>query len=313
MKKTILMIALCAFIISSFAQTITWKKVASLPEAYGSGEAVTLNNKIYFVAGRTSRTCPYFYEYDPKINTWKKLANIPNPTTNLALAAVNGKIYAIGGDQFQDTNREYNPKTNTWKLLKPMPTARQHIDCGIYEDKIYITGGLTSWENITTKHEVYDVSSNTWTEKAAIPGLRQNAAVVTVDSLIYVIGGSGTKNDIWGDLLTVETYNIKSDKWTRKNDLPQILFKPAAVVINKQIIALGGATRIGGKDQCSDKIFIYKPETDQWVKISNLPVKNVFFGCTSIDNKIYVIGGTNGGHPSWANYSEVYEGEIIKN
>lgn len=149
MKKIFITIVLLTVICSSFAQTITWKKIASLPEACGSGEAVSLNGKIYFVAGRASKLYPYFYEYDPKIKTWKKLADIPNPTTNLALAAVNGKVYAIGGDLFLDANREYNPNSNSWRLLEPMPTARQHIDCGVYEDKIYITGGLTSWESIT--------------------------------------------------------------------------------------------------------------------------------------------------------------------
>jgi len=39
----------------------------------------------------------------------------------------------------------------------------------------------------------------------------------------------------------------------------------------------------------------------------------VFFGCTTIGNKIYVIAGTVGGNPSWDTYPEVYEGEIIPN
>ncbi len=121
----ILFIAIC----SSFAQTIVWKELASLPEGYNGGEAVSLNNEIYFVAGRNdAAVTPFFYKFNPKTNKWTKLADIPKPATNFALATVNGKIYAIGGDQFQDANREYNPETNSWKLLKPMPTARQHIN-----------------------------------------------------------------------------------------------------------------------------------------------------------------------------------------
>lgn len=195
MKRIItLTIFIALFGISSFSQTIVWKELASLPEGYYSGEAVSMNNEIYFVAGRNDKsTTSSFYKFSPKTNKWNKLANIPNPATNLALAAVNEKLYAIGGDRFQNTNREYDPQTDTWKLLAPMPTARQHIDCGIYGDKIYITGGLTSWKDITKKHEVYDVSKKTWKEKAAIPYIVHNAAVVTVDSLIYVIGGAGTK------------------------------------------------------------------------------------------------------------------------
>jgi len=278
--------------ISSFSQTIVWKELASLPEGYNGGEAVSLNNEIYFVAGRTetTRSVAFFYKFNPKTNKWTKLADVPKPATNFSLAAVNGKIYSIGGDIFQDANREYDPKTNSWKLLKPMPTARQHINCGVYENQIYIAGGLTSWKTITKKHEVYNVLSNTWSEKEAIPSLRNNATVVSLDSLIYVFGGAGTKENIWGDNWTVETYNMNTDTWVQKNDLPQLLFGPGVTVVNNEIIVLGGQTLIDGKEDASKKVFIYKPKSDQWIETSPLPIKNVFFGCTAIGNKIYVIG-----------------------
>lgn len=311
MKRVLTIAFFCFFIYSSFAQTIVWKKLASLPEGYYSGEAVNLNNEIYFVAGRNDKsTTSFFYKFNPKTNHWTKLANIPNPATNLALAATNGKIYAIGGDRFQNSNREYNPQTDTWKILEPMPTARQHIDCGVYGNKIYITGGLTSWKDITKKHEVFDVAKGIWEDKAAIPYLVHNAAVVTADSLIYVIGGAGTKENIWGDVWRVEKYNINTNKWTQKKDLPQLLFKPAAIVVNKQIVVLGGFTKNNEQDVCSDQVFIYKPNSEQWIETTPLPAKNVFFGCSTIGNKIYVIGGTLG-NSTWDSYTSVYEGELI--
>lgn len=314
MKRVLIITFFCFFAYSSFAQTIVWKQVAPLPEGYYSGEAVNLNNEVYFVAGRNdASTTPFFYKFNPKMNTWIKLADIPNPATNLALAAVNGKIYAIGGDRFQNANREYDPQANSWKLLEPMPTARQHIDCGVYGNNIYISGGLISWKNITKKHEVFNTATNTWSEKAAIPYLVQNASVVTIDSLLYVIGGAGSKENIWEDVWTVETYNINTNKWKHINDLPQLLFGTAAVVVNKEIIVLGGQTLIDGKNDTSKKVFIYKTKSDQWIETSPLPIKNVFFGCTSIGNKIYVIGGTVGGNPNWESYTTVYEGELISN
>nr|NQU89653.1 hypothetical protein [Bacteroidota bacterium] len=314
MKKVIFFLICSVFIGSSYAQTIVWKQLASLPEGYYSGEAVTLDNEIYFVAGRNDKSVTsFFYKFNPKTNQWIKLADVPNPAINLALAAVNGKIYAIGGDRFQNANREYDPQADSWKIIEPMPTARQHIDCGIFDNTILIMGGLTSWENISTKNEAYDVLSNSWSEKAAIPSLRNNAAVVSLGPLIYVIGGAGTKDNIWGEILTVETYNVNSNEWVQKNDLPLLLFKPGAVVVNNEIVVLGGQTLINGKDDCSKKVLTYKPQTDEWMETTPLPAKNVFFGCTSIGNKIYVIGGTVGGNPNWESYPTVYEGEFIPN
>jgi len=298
----------------SLTQTIVWKQLADIPGGFYSGEVVTLNDEIYFVAGRNAVSLtPDFYKYNPKLNTWKKLSDIPNPAINLAMAAVNGKIYAIGGDRFQNTNREYNPQTNTWRILEPMPTARQHIDCGVYGDNIYISGGLTSWKNISKKHEVYNVSTNTWSEKAAIPSLRNNAAVVTLNDVIYVIGGAGTDEDVWADIWSVQTYNINSNKWTEKNNLPFKLFKPAAIVVNNKLMVLGGSTTIGENTVTLNKVLINNPESDEWIETTPLPSKNIFFGCTSIGNKIYVIGGTAGSESDWSEYTTVYEGEFITN
>lgn len=312
MKKIFITIIILTFTCSSFAQTIVWRELASLPEGFYGGEAVTLNNEIYFVSGRNdiSRT-PYFYKFNPKLNTWKKLSDIPNPATNLAVAAVNGKIYAIGGDKFQNSNREYNPKTNTWKILAPMPTARQHIDCGIFDNNIFIMGGLTSWKLISMKNEVYNIATNRWSEKAAVPSLKNCPAIVTIDSLIYVIGGGGSKASIWEETARVECYHIKSNTWEKKADLPYILYKPAAIVVNNKLVILGGSTTIGENTVTLDKVLIYNSESDEWIETTPLPSKNIFFGCTSIGNKIYVIGGTAGSESDWVNYPVVYEGELI--
>lgn len=314
MKRLITTLCFCTLICTSFAQTIVWKQLASLPEGYNGGEAVSLNNEIYFVAGRTKTTkSASFYKLNPKTNQWIKLADIPEPATNFALAAVKGKIYAIGGDRFQNANREYNPQTNTWRILEPMPTARQHIDCGVFDNSIFIMGGLTSWDSISKKNETYNISTNTWSEKAAVPSLRNCPAVVTKDSLIYVIGGGGSKASVWEETASVECYNIKSNTWERKADLPYKLYKPAAIVVNNKLMVLGGSTTIGENTVTLDKVLIYNSESDEWTETTPLPSKNIFFGCTSIGNKIYVIGGTAGSESDWLNYPVVYEGELINN
>lgn len=312
MKKVVFTLILLVWLCSAFAQTIVWRQRASLPKGYRNGEVVTLNDKIYFVTGAsTSSWPPFFYKYEPTTNIWTKLADLPGATQNLALASVDGKIYAIGGDSFRNTNYEYTPETNTWITLSPMPTARQHIDCGIYENNIYVIGGLTSWETITKKNEVYDVETDTWSEKSETPSLRNNPAIVTLDSLIYVIGGAGSDTDIWANIATVECYNTKTDSWEQKANLPYVLFKPAAVVVNNQILVLGGTTTVNGEGVCTDKVLLYKAETDEWKEITPLPDKNVFFGCTTIENKIYVICGQKGVPPNVSLYSTVYEGELI--
>jgi N-acetylneuraminic acid mutarotase len=289
------------------AQTIVWKKLASLPEKCSGGGAVSLDNIIYYVASShapRSETSD-FYMFDISANTWVKLANMPEARGNLAVAQVSGKIYAIGGG-FTNTNYEYTPETDTWQTLDSMPTSRQHIDCAVVNNKIHIIGGITSFQSITKKNEVYDTETDTWSERASIPSLRNNPAVVAKDSLIYVIGGAGSEKSIWKTTSAVECYNTKTNEWNTKSDLPFVLFKPGAVVVNNKIIVLGGQD---AKGKSLSSVLIYDIESDKWENTTLLPQINCFAGYASVGNKIYVIGGTTSS-PDWTYYSDVYEGTV---
>ena len=293
------------------AQTIVWKKLALLPETCSGGGAVVLNNKIYYAPGShapRSGTSD-FYMFDISANTWIKLADMPEVRGNFAIAEVSGKIFAIGGGKrgVTSTNYKYTPETDTWQTCDSMPTARQHIDCGVVDNKIYIIGGIISFKTITKKNEVYDIKTDTWTERASIPSLRNCPAIVTMDSLIYVIGGGGSENSIWKPITTVECYNTKTDEWTTKSDLPFVLYKPGAVVVNNKIVVLGGQN---AKGKSLSSVLIYDIKSDSWKSTTPLPKINCFAGYASVGNKIYIIGGTTS-DPDWTYYSDVYEGTIV--
>lgn len=292
------------------AQEIEWKKLQSLPKGICGGEAVTLFGKIYVIAGRddVSMTTD-FLMYDTEIDQWTNLTDVPEKRMNLALATIDNKIYAIGGDRFSASSYEYSLESNKWIKLNDMPTARQHIDCGVYMNDIYVIGGLTSWDSISKKNEVYNVKEKTWKEKSPIPSLRNNPAVVSIDSLIYVIGGGGTEEDVWKENALVECYNVNLDLWEKKSDLPNVLFKPGALVLNKYIYVLGGSSENENGYIVKNDVLVYDTEKDFWSITTPLPNKNIFAAYAGIKNKIYVIGGTSGA-PDWESYTDVYEGTV---
>lgn len=307
MKKLLITVIIINTFFASYAQTIVWKKLASFPNTTSGAEPIVLNNNIYYVPSSYAprSITSDFYRYDIPTNNWVKLANMPEAKGNLAVAEASGKIYAIGGG-FTKTNFMYTPETDTWQSLDSMPTARQHIDCGVVDNKIYVIGGITSYKNITKKNEVYDTETNTWSEKSPIPTLRNNPAIVAKDSLIYVIGGAGSEKSIWTTIATVECYNTKTDEWTTKADMPFVLFKPGAVVVENKIVVLGGQNQSG---KSISSVLIYDIESDTWEETTHLPKINCFAGFASVGNKIYVIGGTTS-DPDWTYYSDVYEGTI---
>lgn len=54
MKKIVFTLMLLFWLCSAFAQTIVWKRLASLPQGFRNGEAASLNDKIYFVTGASA-------------------------------------------------------------------------------------------------------------------------------------------------------------------------------------------------------------------------------------------------------------------
>jgi len=308
MKAINLIFVLIIIFQVGYTQTITWKKLASIPKPCADGEAVVLNNNIYLVAGNHGQYTESsdFYRYDISEDKWYQQSNLPREMGQLAMAEVAGKIFAIGGSSFSNTNYEYNPETNSWDSVAPMPTARQGIDCGIVDDKIYVIGGITSFSSITKKNEVYDPATNTWSEKTSIPTLRNRSAIVTMDSLVYVIAGAGSSSNIWQNIGTVECYNPKTDTWKTKSNLPIKPLKPGAVVVNNTIVVLGG---MDANNNSLSTVLIYNKENDSWKSITPLPKVNYVGAFASVGNKIYVIGGSNS-TPTETYYSDVYEGTL---
>src|SRR4026208_103129 len=78
--------------------TSPWKKGAPFPEADEELYGVTVNGKLYVIAGwGDGKARGANYEYDPATDKWTKKQPMPRPAHHAALAAVNGKIYAVGG------------------------------------------------------------------------------------------------------------------------------------------------------------------------------------------------------------------------
>ena len=258
---------LVLFCTSINAQEIEWKQVESLSTGYSSGEAVAVDGKIFFLTGRTQNaSSSKFLMYDPELDQWSNLPDIPEIRMNLAFSAIGNEIYAIGGDPILASGHKYSVENQEWSQINDMPTGRRHIDCGEYAGKIYVIGGIVSNTQASMKNEAYNIENDTWEEKEPTPSIRNNPAIASVDSLIYVIGGGGSESSIWEEVSTVESYNVITNTWEVKTDSPHVLFKPGAVVHDKEIYVLGGFS-----GDVTDKVLVYNTITDTWRETTPLP------------------------------------------
>ncbi len=309
---------------SLLAQQISWTRKADLPIPLSKAKAVTIHGKVYVIGGVSPSVSGFSksnYQYDPKTDTWTSRADIPVGRTNYAIAVVRDKIYLIGGDPFLNRVDIYDPATDKWYQGATMPTKRQHISCAVVDDKIYVIGGFENiccppfpercdWNtcaDISGKNEVYNPVTDTWESLASMPTPRHGLDMASVHGKIYVIGGMGTEASIWEPLNTVESYDPKSNEWSKKENMPTPRDGYGYSVINNKIIVFGGW--IDEKLQTTS-VIVYDVRSNRWKDVTPLPVKTGACAYVALGEHIYFFGGDR------EDYKEIftfaYEGMVIE-
>jgi len=231
--------------------------------------------------------------------TWTRKADMPTARIGLSTSVVNGKIYAIGGGSpngYTPATEEYDPTTDTWVKKKDMPTIRGDMSACAVNGKIYVMGGYGQGQPVEFSIlEEYDPENDKWTRKADMPTGRQFFSAEAVDGKIYAIGG-------WRDanaLSVVEEYDPEKDEWIKKTSMPDTRFDFSTGVVNGKIYVMGGYPT-GGLPKANDleKILStveeYNPKTDTWTKKENMPTARLAFSASSVNGKVYAIGGWDG-------------------
>ena len=125
-----------------------------------------------------------------------------------------------------------------WEQITELPTWRIGHVAAALNGKIYLIGGFDHHENLGGRApalstvDVYDTQTNTWHTAADMPTQRVAPQTVVFSNQIYVFGGYDRKGP--GGALrykkTVEMYDIATDTWTKKRDMPTLRHAVMAAV-----------------------------------------------------------------------------------
>jgi len=191
-----------------------------------------------------------------------------------------------------------------WAQRADMPTPRWDLSSAVVNGKIYAIGGVSNepGSKLLSTVEEYDPATNTWTNKSDMPtarlGTSQSSAVV--DGKIYTFGGLPAI--YYTHSLVVEVYDLETDTWMPRADLPQPRSHHASIVYNGFIYLFGGIQREsrGGLNfTIREAVLMYDPLMDLWLKVSEMPTPRQVLTANEIDGKIYTIGGDLGDYPDW--------------
>jgi uncharacterized repeat protein (TIGR01451 family) len=196
-------------------------KTASLPQALSNGQAVVLNNRIYYMGGIYNTgfnvvNTVYYATPDPvtgAITAWMSTtAPLPYKTTGqMAATTVNNRIYAMSGI----TNSTSNGSTPevffaeplasgdiiSWTEAQPMPQSVYGGAAVSFAGQVYDTGGAWGFDITSPSPYVVaglDVLPNGvggWVSTSGIePARLLHTAVVNADGWLYIVGGSNGAN-----------------------------------------------------------------------------------------------------------------------
>jgi N-acetylneuraminic acid mutarotase len=192
----------------------------------------------------------------------------------------------------RSTVEEYDPVTDTWTQKAGMPTRRSALSTSVVNGKIYAIGG-SDHPKVFSTMEMYDPVTDKWTQKADMRTARMGLSTSVVNGKIYAIGGY----NLVEDFLTVEMYDPATDMWVKKADMPTPRSNFATGVVNGGIHAIGGTAILGrgelGRWETISKVEVYQPARDRWTKEVDMWVLRGYIAASTVNGKIYVIGGTS--------------------
>ena len=291
-----------------------WRVISELPTHRRYFSTAVVEGKIYLIGGTlfaNDRDGPFGMSlveaYDPQTNTWQRLADMPTVRTGTRAAVVAGKIYVLAGKVSKDDQavnfktlkvvEMYDPQTDTWVRKQDMFLRRASFGIGVVAGKIYAIGGNVHPGDRKPEDprrvdlvEVYDPATDTWAKRANMPARRTGVRTAVIRDTIYAIGGSGWPPDGAGGpyLGTIEVYEPRINRWTKRPDMPNPRLVFSSVAIDEKIYIIGGL-RAGDRHRAP--VEVYEPATERWRVISARSTIRSPFGVAAVNGNIYIFGG----------------------
>jgi len=128
---------------------------------------------------------------------------------------------------------------------------------------------------------------NQWSTVSPMLTERGDHGIAEINGEIYVIGGYNEN----GNLANNEVYNIFSDTWSTKMDMPTPRSSFSIFVYQNKIYCTGGITGDIDNQQLTGLTEVYDPLTDTWESKSSMPTPRADLSANVVDNAVYLIGG----------------------
>ena len=132
---------------------------------------------------------------------------------------------------------------------------------------------------------------------AKVPEPSEEYTNVVVNDKLYLIGGNATVLTPGGRNTRparVLEYDLATDKWTQKKQVPFFADHMIAATMNGKIYVFGGTGAMKLEDMAGtlNTSWEYDPAADAWKSLAAMPSKRTAGAAVAVGGKIYVVGGS---------------------
>lgn len=248
--------------------TGTWTKQAKMHEQHRQHSMNALaDGRVLVAGGRTRALSPNGAEftvanteiYDPATNGWAGAAPMHQPRyDHQAVLLPDGRVLVAGGSYAEtkgtvvtvttlNSAEIYNPQSDTWETIAPMATPRVGYSLTILLDgTVLAVGGAGS---ALTSAERYDPDQQRWLPTSNLSvGVRNHTATCLANGNVVLAGGYNSPEGSASESATVQQYDTASSSFVAGKPLNIRRANHAAVLINEQLLLVGGKNAAGNAE-----------------------------------------------------------------
>lgn len=272
----------------TFSLPMCWKDEIKMPSGVSHAQAVVISGKLYIGGGWNQCGNYKLLEYTTSNNQWREFET---PLRFFGMAENSHQLIICGGEdgKGQVTNQMWmlDGSSDTWKMsLHAMPTPRRFPSMVRHKTWLLVIGGRGS--NCV---EIFDTESNQWyiATSLPIPAFRPSIAVIKDIHLYAVWNDTAVTIPIPSLIVDAKSYTSNKSRFTEWQQLPSTPSSwPAITAFHDILLTVGG-----GEEFPSATVAAYLPQTEQWVKVGDLPVSRSFCTCAILSDteELIVIGG----------------------
>lgn len=244
----------------------SWIEIDSLHNSTAQSAAVSLNDKIYVIGGRTPNgVISEVQIFDSITGNWTTHDILPIPLCAMSACTLDGSIYITGGITSNNTQSKNIYKldinTLTCELSGELQNAKAYHQSISTGSGIYTFGGCLFGKQEPTQNVEYFTPGGISNIIGQMPQKRMLFGASLIDNKIYVFGGiDGLSSDLGGGnvLNSVNYYNIDKKQWLPASPMKEGLFSFSIASNNGLIYLIGGSNQLYNGIE-SKKTYCYYP------------------------------------------------------